>query len=121
MFIKILDFLSLLDEQKRLSITNSHIWIMTGLFGYSLVKGTAPESAWAIIAGLSATLINYGHKRYAIGKNEKIKAQKILDEAKKLHDKTDEKQKELETEVTRLKNHQNLKTSRQAAGVWNKE
>lgn len=88
LFLSTLDFLNLLDSNKRLSITNSHIWIMTALFVYSQLHGTAPEAAWAVIAGLAATLVNYSHKRFTTHKEKKddhkSQADRVLEENKKI-------------------------------------
>ena len=51
-----LNFLHLLDDQNRLSITNIAVIIL-------VVKVAAAPLDWPTAAGLLCTLLNYGHKR----------------------------------------------------------
>lgn len=54
-----LKFLNLLDRAGKLSITNMAVYVL-------LVRMAAePTLDWTVVAGLFATLINYGHKRAA--------------------------------------------------------
>lgn len=51
-----LNFIHLLDDQNRLSITNIAVIVL-------VVKVAAAPLDWPTAAGLLCTLLNYGHKR----------------------------------------------------------
>lgn len=105
-----LDFLSLLDYKGRLSITNLHIWIMTVLFGYTVVQGTSSDASWTVIGGLLAAFANYSHKRYTSSKSSEIESKKKLDEANALNKKFADRLKNAEHQINQIKVDKNLKS-----------
>lgn len=63
MLTKILNFLSLLDSENRLSITNITVFIVVGKLIF------IPEPSLAEIGAFLVAMLNYSHKRYTSNSN----------------------------------------------------
>jgi hypothetical protein len=94
-FKKVLQILSLLDQEDHLSISNL---IVLGLFFVVAVK---PEPNWALNVSFLAATLNYCHKRFESTRYLKVKNQS--------NQEIQEKVDELESKVSALSINQSFK------------